>query len=316
MLIAGPTASGKSALAMEIVARDGRVIVNADALQVYDCWRVLTARPSPADEAALPHRALRPCRARRSPIRSGHWLREVAAVLAAGQRPVIVGGTGLYFSRADRGAGRDPADPARGAGRGRRAAGAREGSRRCWRNSTPRRPRGSTCGTRRGCSARGRCCRRPGGGWPTGRRAPARRCCRWRRPRRWCWSPERDWLDARIDRRFDAMIAAGALEEARAELPDWDPALPSSRAIGAPELVAHLRGEIDAGRGGRGGEDSPRGNMPSASAPGFAAAWRAGSGVAAALSDAVQGCHNAVHGVVLFSLGSQPRACAYDAASA
>eukprot|EP01031_Cornospumella_fuschlensis_P048927 gene48927-59905_t len=55
VLIAGPTASGKSALAMEIAARDGRVIVNADALQVYDCWRVLTARPSLADETALPH---------------------------------------------------------------------------------------------------------------------------------------------------------------------------------------------------------------------------------------------------------------------
>ncbi len=56
--------------------------------------------------------------------------------------------------------------------------------------------------------------------------------------------PDRDALAARIDRRFDAMIAGGALEEVRAALTDWDPALPSSRAIGAPELVAHLRGEI------------------------------------------------------------------------
>ena len=52
VLIAGPTASGKSAMAMELAARDGRVIVNADALQIYDCWRVLSARPSMADEAA------------------------------------------------------------------------------------------------------------------------------------------------------------------------------------------------------------------------------------------------------------------------
>ncbi len=56
--------------------------------------------------------------------------------------------------------------------------------------------------------------------------------------------PDRDWLAARIDRRFDAMIGDGALDEARAALDGWDPALPSSRAIGAPELVAHLRGEI------------------------------------------------------------------------
>ena len=55
--------------------------------------------------------------------------------------------------------------------------------------------------------------------------------------------PERDWLDARIDARFDAMMAAGALEEVRAELPFWDPLRPSARAIGAPELMAHLRGE-------------------------------------------------------------------------
>ena len=55
VLIAGPTGSGKSDLAMELAARDGRLIVNADALQVYDCWRVLSARPSEAQEDALPH---------------------------------------------------------------------------------------------------------------------------------------------------------------------------------------------------------------------------------------------------------------------
>ena len=95
VLIAGPTASGKSALAMEIAARDGRVIVNADALQVYGCWRVLSARPSLADEAALPH-ALYGHIGRDQPYSVGHWLREVQALL---DRPVvIVGGTGLYFT--------------------------------------------------------------------------------------------------------------------------------------------------------------------------------------------------------------------------
>jgi tRNA dimethylallyltransferase len=95
VLIAGPTASGKSALAMELAARDGRVIVNADALQVYDMWRVLTARPSMADEAALPH-ALFGHIGRDAPYSTGHWLREAAALL---DRPlVIVGGTGLNFA--------------------------------------------------------------------------------------------------------------------------------------------------------------------------------------------------------------------------
>jgi tRNA dimethylallyltransferase len=67
-------------------------------------------------------------------------------------------------------------------------------------------------------------------------------------PRRACaafvFRPAVDWLNARIDRRFDLMMGAGALQEARAALPDWDPALPSSRAIGAPELIAHLRGDV------------------------------------------------------------------------
>ena len=94
VLIAGPTASGKSALAAALAARDGRVVVNADALQVYGCWRILTARPSVAEEAALPH-ALYGHVAADQAYSVGHWLREVVALL---DRPVvIVGGTGLYF---------------------------------------------------------------------------------------------------------------------------------------------------------------------------------------------------------------------------
>ena len=79
VLIAGPTASGKSALAMEIVAAQGGVIVNADALQVYGCWRVLTARPSEAEEAALPHRLYGHV-GRDEAWSVGHWLRAVQAV--------------------------------------------------------------------------------------------------------------------------------------------------------------------------------------------------------------------------------------------
>src|SRR5690606_2496271 len=94
VLIAGPTAGGKSALAMELAARDGRVVVNADALQVYASWRVLTARPSAAEEATLPH-ALYGHVGRDQPYSVGHWLREAGALL---NRPVAIGGgTGLYF---------------------------------------------------------------------------------------------------------------------------------------------------------------------------------------------------------------------------
>ena len=102
VLLAGPTASGKSALALEIAEAQGGVIVNADALQVHDMWRVLSARPGRADIARAPH-ALYGHVARGTPYSVGHWLREVAGLLSSfgsgsGPRPIIVGGTGLYLS--------------------------------------------------------------------------------------------------------------------------------------------------------------------------------------------------------------------------
>ena len=109
VLIAGPTGSGKSALAMDLAARDGRLIVNADALQVFDCWRVLSARPSVAEEAALPH-ALYGHIGRDQDYSVGAWLREVAGLLT---RPVvIVGGTGLYFRALTEGLAEIPPIPA------------------------------------------------------------------------------------------------------------------------------------------------------------------------------------------------------------
>ena len=91
VLIAGPTASGKSTLALALAEKQGGVIINADASQVYDCWRVLTARPSPAEQARASHRLYGhiPFDA---PYSTGHWLREVSSMLD-GPRPIIVGGT-------------------------------------------------------------------------------------------------------------------------------------------------------------------------------------------------------------------------------
>ena len=92
VLIAGPTASGKSALALEIVAAQGGVIVNADASQVYDCWRVLTARPSAEEEAQAPHHLYGHVSAHQR-YSAGHWLREVRPVLQGSRpRPCYRGG--------------------------------------------------------------------------------------------------------------------------------------------------------------------------------------------------------------------------------
>ena len=113
VLIAGPTASGKSALAARIVREGGGVIVNADALQVYGNWRLLTARPSAGEEAALPHRLYGHVAAGDS-YSVGHWLREVAEILEGpnAPRPVVVGGTGLYFRALTEGLAPIPATPA------------------------------------------------------------------------------------------------------------------------------------------------------------------------------------------------------------
>ena len=110
VLIAGPTASGKSALALEIAEAQGGVIVNADASQVYDCWRIVTARPAPEEEARAPH-ALYGHVPARTVYSTGQWLREVAPLLNGTDRLIIVGGTGLYFSALTKGLAEIPEIP-------------------------------------------------------------------------------------------------------------------------------------------------------------------------------------------------------------
>jgi tRNA dimethylallyltransferase len=100
IIIAGPTASGKSGLALAVAEEFGGVVVNADAMQVYDVLRVVTARPAAADEAAAPHRlygVLPPSEA----CSAARWrdmaAAELEAAWAAGRLPIVVGGTGLYL---------------------------------------------------------------------------------------------------------------------------------------------------------------------------------------------------------------------------
>ena len=238
VLIAGPTASGKSALAMELAARDGRVIVNADAMQVFGCWRVLTARPSVADEVALPH-ALYGHVGRDQAWSVGHWLRQVAPLL---DRPVvIVGGTGLYFMALTEGLAEVPpvapavraeADALRQTDFPAMVAGLDAATAARIDLANPARVQRAwevLRATGRGLAA-----------WQAGTGAPLLPIAG---AEALVIRPEVAKLNARIDARFAAMMAAGALDEVRAELPFWDPARPSARAIGAAELVAHLRGE-------------------------------------------------------------------------
>src|SRR6476619_219984 len=100
ILIAGPTASGKSALALALAERLGGVVINADAMQVYRDLRIITARPSPQDEARAPHRRYGHVDASDN-YSVGRWCRDAGAALDAAARdrrcPILVGGTGLYF---------------------------------------------------------------------------------------------------------------------------------------------------------------------------------------------------------------------------
>ena len=239
VLIAGPTGSGKSALAMDLAARDGRLIVNADALQVYDCWRVLSARPSVAEEAALPH-ALYGHIGRDQDYSVGAWLREVAGLLT---RPVvIVGGTGLYFRALTEGLAEIPPIPAaiRTEADALRLSGQVDVMRQALDAATAaktdllnpvrvQRAYEVQRATGRGMAA-----------WQADTSAPLLPLCD---AQTLVLQPTVPWLDARIARRFSVMLDEGALDEARAALPHWQADRPWARAIGAPELVAHLRGE-------------------------------------------------------------------------
>ena len=237
VLVAGPTASGKSALAMAIAERHGGVVVNADALQVYGHWRILTARPSAADTARVPH-LLYVHVARDQDYSVGHWLREVAALMGDA-RPIVTGGTGLYLTALTEGLADIPPTPAAIraeadtldravllAGLDRATAARidirnRARVQRAWEVLRA---------TGRGLAA-----------WqadtgppllPLSQSLPLR------------LEAPRDALAHRISARFDAMLEAGALGEVAANLPGFDPARPGDRAIGAPELAAHLRGEL------------------------------------------------------------------------
>lgn len=246
VLIAGPTASGKSALALRIATAQGRPVVNADALQVHQAWRVLTARPSADDEAAAPHRLYGHV-PRGADYSVGHWLREVAPLLA--ENPVIVGGTGLYFTALTEGLADIPPTPApiRAEADRRLAAGAldrllAELDPETRARLDPRNPARVQrawevlATTGRGLAA-----------WQAETPPPLLPL---ERATALVLHPRIDWLNARIGSRFETMLAQGALDEARAALPHWpaDSGQPTAplwtKAIGAPELVAHLRGQM------------------------------------------------------------------------
>ena len=250
ILIAGPTASGKSALALELAAKLRGVIINADSMQVYRDLHIITARPSPEDEKRAPHRLYGHVDAAEN-YSVGRWFGEAAAALRDmlnHDRPaIVVGGTGLYFSTLTRGIAAVPPIPAgiRREIRGRLAA---EGVAALHAELSKRDP---ATAARLKPSDRARITRALEVMLATGRsltqwhadNTPAR--VDLASVAKVFLMPERDELGLRIDARFDAMMAAGALEEVRAlAARNLDPNLPAMKAHGVPWLIRYLKGEI------------------------------------------------------------------------
>jgi len=241
VLIAGPTATGKSALALAIARAQGGVIVNADALQVYANWHILSARPDPKDMAQIPHRLYGHVSARKA-YSVGHWLREVSGLLQSNDRLIITGGTGLYFTALTQGLADIPATP----------PGIRqEADRHVREDGIDALVDALDAATRARIDTRNPM--RVQRAWEV-QQTTGRGLAAWQDatpdpllPPDTCQpllvEAETDWLNARIAQRFDRMLEAGALDEVRANLADWDPARPSSRAIGARELAGYLHGE-------------------------------------------------------------------------
>lgn len=242
VLLAGPTASGKSALALALAQAQGRVIVNADALQVWDMWRVLTARPDAADEAVVPH-LLYGCVTREQDWSVGHWLRAVIAVLHQHPNAVIVGGTGLYFRALTEGLVEIPPIPAaiRAEADSRMAhAGSPALLEELDAATTAQIDRANPARIQRAWEV----LRATGRGladWQNDTPPPALPLSQ---ATAFVLRPPVAWLDNRIALRFETMLRTGALDEARATLPHWDSTAPWAKAIGAPELIAHLQGHI------------------------------------------------------------------------
>jgi tRNA dimethylallyltransferase len=250
ILLAGPTASGKSALAVQLAHEENGVVINADSMAVYRDLAILSARPTPEEMGDIPHLLFGHVGAERN-YSVGLWLADAKAALAEAERqnklPIFVGGTGMYFKALLHGLSSIPAVPADVRARVRaqaegvapevlharlRARDPETAAR--LRPSDPQRilraleileaagmPLASFHGAREGALLDAAQCQ-----------------CLF-------LAPEREKLRARIDARFDRMMAQGALEEVRGLMArGLDPTLPALRAVGVPGLMAFLRGEM------------------------------------------------------------------------
>lgn len=238
VLIAGPTASGKSSLALAIAETQGGIVINADASQVFACWRILTARPSEEEEARAPH-ALFGHLPHDAHYSVGHWLRDMAPYLSGGPRPIIVGGTGLYFNALIEGLADIPETPTdirekadkltletllESLDKETRAlidVENRARVQRAWEVET----------------STGRSLRHWQAQETQGMLDEKNIACI-------CFDAPKDWLTPRIEARFRQMLGTGGRAEAEAMRERFDPVLPSCKAIGVKEAMGLVNGTM------------------------------------------------------------------------
>ena len=250
VLIAGPTASGKSALALALAQQTGGMVINTDSMQVYRDLRVLTARPTVEEEALVPHRLYGHVDAAIN-FSAGAWVADATKTLgearAQNRLPIFVGGSGLYFKALTRGLSAVPAIPSdiRDSVRARLD---RDGVEALHAELARRDPLSAE---RLKPRDRSRIARALEVVEATGRSLND-----WHReglppllpPGEFSalfLAPEREVLYARIDARFDAMLKAGALQEVeRLAARNLDPLLPAMKAHGVPALIRHFAGEL------------------------------------------------------------------------
>jgi tRNA dimethylallyltransferase len=244
LLIAGPTCSGKSALALALAERLGGVVINADAMQVYRDLRVLTARPTPAEEARVPH-ALYGVRPAAAPGSVAWWRAAALAAMQGARLPILCGGSGLYLAALTAGLSPIP-DPGEAARTEARAMLAEAGAPALHARLMALDPASAA----RIRPSDGQRLARAMEIWlATGRSLTAWQSAPPGPPPPWRFraihlDPPRDTLRRAIAERFDAMLESGALAEVEALLAQrLSPALPAMRAHGVPELAAVLRGE-------------------------------------------------------------------------
>ncbi len=248
LVVTGPTASGKSALALALAERHGGTIINADAMQTYDAFPILTAQPTAEERRRVPH-ALYGVLPLSETLSAARWrdlaTAEIERCLVDRRLPILCGGSGLYLRTLMQGIAAIPDTP----------AGLRDQANADWKEMGADAFRARLAEKDPAIVAR----LKPGDrqrhvrAWEvfkaTGRPLSAWQQGDGERPG-WRFAtvllaPERGWLRARVETRFDAMLKAGALDEVRGVFDRQpDPRWPGLKAHGAPELFAHFRGEL------------------------------------------------------------------------